>query len=244
MIYVVSKAFWLLAAPTNALILITVVTTFWALIRTSKHAAWLAFFSACGLAVGAFTPAGLWMTAPLESRFPEWHQSSQSAPNGIILLGGDAGQGIMALAELSQKFPQARLVFSGPGNVTSTLDDLLRTFAKLGGDPTRIKLETRSRNTFENAIYSIELIRPKPDERWLLITTALHMPRSIGTFRRAGFVVEAYPILFRTQGTQNAFLESGTGSTALGNLDTAAKEWIGLVVYRIMGRTDALFPAP
>jgi len=244
MIYVLSKALWLLIAPTNALILITAVSTFWAVIRTSKRAAWLAVFSACGLAVGGFTPAGLWTLSPLESRFPEWRPSSQSAPNGIILLGGDAGEGIMMLAELSQQFPQARLVFSGPGEGTSWVNNLLRKFPNFGGDLTRIKLETRSRNTFENAMYSAELIKPKPDERWLLVTTALHMPRSIGTFRRAGFKVESYPILFRTKDTPNSFFEGGAGSTALGHLDAAAKEWIGLVAYRIMGKTDALFPAP
>lgn len=244
MSYVLSKALWLLVAPANALILITAISTFWALIRASKRAAWLALFSACGLAVGAFTPVGLWAIAPLESRFPEWHQSSESAPNGVILLGGDSGQGIMVLAELSQQFPQARLVFSGPGKVTSRVNDLLRTFAKFGGDLTRIKLETRSRDTFENAMYSAKLIEPRPDERWLLITTALHMPRSIGTFRSAGFKVEAFPILFITKDRANSFFEGGAGSAALRQLDAAAKEWIGLVGYRIMGRTDALFPGP
>jgi uncharacterized SAM-binding protein YcdF (DUF218 family) len=244
MIYVLSKALWLLIAPTNALILITAVSAFWALLGPSKRAAWLAAFGTFGLAIGGFTPAGLWTLVPLESRFLEWRPSSQSAPNGIILLGGDAGDGIMVLAELGQRFPQARLVFSGPSVEASKVNDLLQKFANFGGDLTRIKLETRSRNTFENAMYSAELINPKPDERWLLVTPALHMPRSIGTFRRAGFKVEAYPILFRTKDTPNSFFESGAGSTALGHLDAAAKEWMGLVAYRIMGKTDALFPAP
>jgi uncharacterized SAM-binding protein YcdF (DUF218 family) len=243
MTYVLSKALWLLIAPTNALILTTAVSAFWALLRPSKRAAWLAVFGTFGLAIGAFTPAGLWTLGPLESRFPEWRPSSQSGPNGIILLGGDAGDGIMVLAELSQQFPQARLVFSGPG-VEAPVNDLLKKFANYGGDLMRIELETRSRTTFENAIYSAELIKPKPDERWLLVTTALHMPRSIGTFRRAGFKVEAYPILFKTKDTPNSFFESGSGSTALGHLDEAAKEWIGLVAYRITDKTDALFPAP
>lgn len=244
MIYILSKALWLLIAPTNALILITVVSAFWALLRPSKRLAWLAVFGTVGLAIGGFTPAGLWTLAPLESRFPEWRPSSQSAPNGIILLGGDAGDGIMVLAELGQRFPQACLIFSGPSVEASKVNDLLQKFANYGGDLTRIKLDTRSRNTFENAMYSAELINPKSDERWLLVTTALHMPRSIGTFRRAGFNVESYPILFRTKDSSNSFFEGGTGSTALGHLDAAAKEWIGLVAYRIMGKTDALFPAP
>ncbi len=244
MIYYISKAFWLAVAPTNALILITAAAAFWALIRRSKRAARLALVSACGLAIGGFTPVGLWATAPLENRFPEWEPGSHAAPNGMVLLGGDAGDGIMVLAELSQQYPKARLVYSGPGQAIAKINDALQKFADFGGDPTRISIETRSRTTFENAIYSAELMKPKPDERWLLITSALHMPRSVGSFRHAGFRVESFSIQFITKNNSNPSFEDDAGAKALRQLDAAAKEWIGLLAYRIMGRTDSLFPGP
>ena len=62
----------------------------------------------------------------------------------------------------------------------------------------RVTLETRSRNTAENAAFTKALVKPKPGERWLLVTSALHMPRAIGCFRRVGFPVEAYPVDWTT----------------------------------------------
>jgi uncharacterized SAM-binding protein YcdF (DUF218 family) len=64
------------------------------------------------------------------------------------------------------------------------------------------------------------------------------MPRAVGCFRAAGFEVEPYPVAFQL------FTADVTGPIALYQLDAAAKEWIGLIAYRLMGRTDALFPAP
>ena len=79
---------------------------------------------------------------------------------------------------------------------------------------------------------------------WLLVTTAMHMPRAVGCFRAAGFQVEAYPIEFTTRGRAGPFTGFASASSALIQLDRAAKEWIGLIAYRLMGKTDALFPAP
>jgi uncharacterized SAM-binding protein YcdF (DUF218 family) len=135
--------------------------------------------------------------------------------------------------DLSQEFPQARLVYSGLEG--SDVENLLATFVRLGGDPERLTVETRSRNTFENALYTKELIKPKAQERWLVIARALHMPRAIGCFRRVGFKVEAHPIVYT---------EAGTGIRALSTLDQAMREWIGLLVYRVTGKTNELFPAP
>src|SRR5262245_9715090 len=61
MFYPISKVIWLVAAPTNALILITAATTVWASLRVSKWAAWLAAISACTLVIGSFTPVGYWL---------------------------------------------------------------------------------------------------------------------------------------------------------------------------------------
>jgi uncharacterized SAM-binding protein YcdF (DUF218 family) len=99
-----------------------------------------------------------------------------------------------------------------------------------GIDPSRVLLETRSRNTYENATCSNEVIKPKRGEHWLLVTSALHMPRSIGSFRKAGFEVEPWPVYdLRLRQFQFNF---------------AVREWLGLIVYRVLGRTTELFPAP
>src|SRR6266516_341858 len=115
MFYLVSKAIWLMAAPTNALILITAAAALWAVLRLSKWAAWLAVTGACALVIGGFTPVSYWLTLPLENRFPQWKADAQSIVDGIIVLGGEEGERITILAELTRVFPQARLVYSGPG---------------------------------------------------------------------------------------------------------------------------------
>ncbi len=66
----------------------------------------------------------------------------------------------------------------------------------------------------------------------------MHIPRAVGCFRVAGFQVEPYPAEFMTR---TGFV---TGSSALIRLDRDAKGWIGLVAYRLMGKTDSLFPGP
>jgi uncharacterized SAM-binding protein YcdF (DUF218 family) len=238
MFYPISKAIWLVAAPTNALILITAAATIWAALRVSKWAAWLAVIGAWALVIGSFTPVGYWLTLPLENRFPQWEAGSQPIVDGIIMLGGEAGERITILAELTRDFPQARLVYSGPGE-NRDAEALLKKFARLGGDRELLTMEGRSRNTFENAVYSRELIKPNSTERWLLVTAALHMPRAIGCFRRVGFKVEAYPILYTTGDRTRLQTAFGRGS-----LDAAMKEWIGLIVYRLTDKTNQLFPAP
>src|ERR1700720_899024 len=87
--YHISKAIWPVIAPTNALILITAAAAIWAVLRASKWAAWLAVIGACALGVGGFTPVGVWLTRPLEHRFPPWEAGLQPSVDGIIVLGGE-----------------------------------------------------------------------------------------------------------------------------------------------------------
>jgi uncharacterized SAM-binding protein YcdF (DUF218 family) len=241
MTYYLSKVFWRLAAPTSALVLISASAALWAVPGNSECAAWLAVAAACGLVIGAFTPIGLAITVPLEHRFPFVRPDPQVPLDGIIILSGGAGDGIYAVSRLSQDHPKARLAFCG---FSASDKKLTKRLADLGVDPGRIQIEPRPRTTAEDAHYSAELLKPKPGERWLLMTTAMHMPRAVGCFRVAGFQVEPYPVEFTTGGRWRPFTGFGTGSSALVQLDRAAKEWIGLLAYRLMGKTDALFPGP
>src|SRR5262245_48298032 len=183
MIYYASKLFWLIVAPTSILVLSSAIAAFWAVLGNSKCAAWLAAGSACGLVIGAFTPIALALIAPLEYRFPFSSPNSRGPPDGIIVLAGSGNTGIDAVPALSQAYPQARVTFSG-FNPT-----VLKRFARLGGDPARVYIENRPRTTSEDALYSAAVLQPKPIEKWLLVTSASHMPRAVGCFRAAGFEV-------------------------------------------------------
>jgi uncharacterized SAM-binding protein YcdF (DUF218 family) len=241
MTYYISKVFWLLAAPTSALVLISASTGLWAVLGSSICAAWLAAAATCGLVIGAFTPIGRALAVPLEKRFPFLRPNLQVPPDGIIMLPGGAGNGIAAVSKLSQDYPKARLTFCG---FRAGEKNLLERLANLGVDRMRITIESQSRTTFEDALYSAALLKPKPNERWLLVTSAMHMPRAVGCFRAAGFQVEPYPVEFMTRGRWGPFAQFATGSSALIEFDRAAKEWVGLIAYWLMGKTDAVFPGP
>jgi uncharacterized SAM-binding protein YcdF (DUF218 family) len=161
----------------------------------------------------------------------------------------EAAERMTAIAELARRFPDARIVFSG-GSGRIIYDGIseaslaARLFESFGIAKERIALEDRSRDTDENGRFTKELVQPKPGERWLLVTSAHHMPRAVGVFRAAGFPVEAFPVDYRTRGAIDLLRPFSTLGDGLRRTDTAMREWVGLLMYRMVGRTDALFPAP
>ena len=112
----------------------------------------------------------------------------------------------------------------------------------LGVEESRLVLENRSRNTYENAVFTREMVEPQPGETWLLVTSAFHMPRSVGLFRKAGFDVTPWPADYRTAGTERIGPAQDNVADSLQNLSVATREWIGLVAYRVTGRIDSILP--
>jgi uncharacterized SAM-binding protein YcdF (DUF218 family) len=120
---------------------------------------------------------------------------------------------------------------------------MARLLEGLGVPKERTILESKSRDTYENAVFSKRLVDPKPGERWLLITSGWHMPRAMGCFRQAGFAVEAWPVDYRTSGRLELWPNSAV-TDGLRRMDFVMKEYVGLVMYYLRGRTSALFPGP
>jgi uncharacterized SAM-binding protein YcdF (DUF218 family) len=102
--------------------------------------------------------------------------------------------------------------------------------------------EDQSRNTQENVAFSRALAQPQSGESWLLITSARSMPRAVGVFRRAGWPVIGYPVDYGTSG-KTGFVLDFDMTPGVNRVEGALHEWIGLFAYRILGRTDALFPS-
>jgi uncharacterized SAM-binding protein YcdF (DUF218 family) len=202
---------------------------------------------------------------PLESRFPPW-DASHGAPNGIVVLGGgidtdpsqahgeaafsSSGGRIIAAAMLALRYPNARILYSGGNahfvgdNSAREADYALKVFEGLGIARDRLIMERRSRNTFENAEFSKALASPKPGEHWLLLTSAFHMPRSIGIFRAAGFTVEPYPTDWRLAGRADLTHFPVSSEEGFQHTNIAVREWMGLIAYRLAGKTRELFPGP
>jgi uncharacterized SAM-binding protein YcdF (DUF218 family) len=262
MFFALSKTVAFLFLPSNLLIILGLAGALLVATRWRRAGLGILVASTALLAAAGFLPIGSALIHILETRFPAWNDA-RGAPDGIVILGGaissklsraygrpvienDSGR-IVALAQLVRAYPDARIVYSG-GNAdffapgvpeTEFVRPLLEGF---GIPRERVILEGRSRNTAENAAFTKELVNPKRTERWLLVTSAVHMPRAIGCFRQAGFQVEAYPVGWRT--TQRLELMEWTLSAGLHRLDLAAYEWIGLLAYRLTGRTAAIFPSP
>ena len=212
------------------------------------------------LAVDALNLDGL-LGAELEDRF--------SAPDplppkvdGIIVLGGSVdvtrskarqtvllnqnGDRLVQFAALSRRYPEAKLVFTGGGPDARHMEESevsLRALSDLGVDLSRVMLESRSTSTYENAVLSYELVRPGADEVWLLVTSAWHMPRAVGSFRVAGWNVIAFPAGYVTAGGGIGVEWPLRPFTSLANLTSIGREWLSLLVYYRLGRTDAWVPS-
>ena len=106
---------------------------------------------------------------------------------------------------------------------------------------TECVIKSHSRNTAENARFTKRLIAPRPGDHWLLITSAMHMPRAVGAFRAAGFSVEPYPVDYQFEGWRALIRLPPFG---MERTDAAVHEWLGLFGYWITGRIPQLFPGP
>jgi uncharacterized SAM-binding protein YcdF (DUF218 family) len=263
MFFLLSKSVAFLLLPSNILIGLALAGVLLAAAGKRRLGASMALMSIILLAAIGWWPSGNFLTHTLESRFPAW-ATGRGGPDGIVILGGAinsrlsrdfdepvigaGGDRIVAMAKLARAYPNARIVYSGGdpslfGNQPPETDFVYRLLDGLGIPRDRVSLEPRSRNTAENAAFTVELVKPKPGDRWILVTSAQHMPRAVGCFRRVGFPVEAYPVGWRTDRHANLGTPMAFGE-ALARFDSAAYEWIGLVVYWMTGKTSEFLPSP
>ena len=264
MFFIISKLLGFFALPSNDMLAVGLIGLALMPTRFARRGRVLVSASILLFLAFGLLPLGKLLIAPLEERFPPW-DASRGAPDGIVVLGGaidpafvpvrpaselnEAAERVTVIAELARTYPSAKILYSGgngnlvlPGSSEAPIAGAL--LETLGVPPTRLILEDQSRTTAENATFSARLVMPKPGERWLLVTSAFHMPRSIGAFRKAGFTVEAYPVDYRTPGTADLWIPFDAVATGLRRTDTAVREWVGLLVYWLMGWSSQLFPAP
>jgi uncharacterized SAM-binding protein YcdF (DUF218 family) len=262
--FTLSKVLGFFALPTNFLISLGLLGIILLFTRVTRMASWLIVTSVVLLAIAGLSPLGNVLILPLEQRFPPW-DPSRGPPDGIVMLGGvimpqvslqrgsiafeEGAARFVATVELARRYPNARIVISG-GSSSLIYDDgpeagvAVREFEALGIPHDRISAEEQSRNTIENAVFSRLIANPQPGERWILVTSAFHMPRAIAVFRAADFPIEAYPVDYRTRGPIDAVRPFDVMSIGLRRTDTALHEWLGLLGYRLTGKTSELFPAP
>jgi uncharacterized SAM-binding protein YcdF (DUF218 family) len=199
-------------------------------------------------------PIGNSVLAHIEATYPA--EPDVENVDGIIVLGGggdvdvwrrwnlpelgEGGDRFTAALKLYRKNPKSIIVFTGgSGHLRDAFSSkksesglAQEFFIEQGIQPDRLILEVNSRNTAENAKFTINLVQPKEDKKWVLVTSAFHMPRAMLSFQTAGWRnLTAYPVDFRT-----ASFISHTGwnfERNLRNLNIVVREVVGQLVYRL-----------
>ncbi len=208
-----------------------------------------------GLIFLGVVPFSLWMFENLENRFPKV-TSFPSDAKGMILLGGSIdqmttlGRGetaynraagrLIGFVELAKKYPHLELVFTGTKLEAEAAQN---DFLVLGLDPARVRFEQDSKDTRDNAARTATLLNLQPNEKWILVTSAFHMPRSVGLFRKAGFNVIPCPMAYHTPGNYEMWFFLGL-KLSLEAWQVSSHEWLGMVMNYILGRSDELYPSP
>ena len=260
--HVLSKVVWWVLDPANLLFAALVVGM---LLLWSRWARFGKRLIAAAMGVWlllAVVPVGLVGINWLENRIPP-PAALPERVDGIVVLGGfvdqfmtesrgrpDLGSAVDRLTvflELARRYPEARLVFSGgSGNLwrqdVSEAEAVRAVVADIGAPVGgRILYEDRSRNTYENAVNTKPLVQPQPGETWLLVTSAMHMPRALGCFRAQDWAVVPVPVDYQTRREEDLSLTFAP-LTGPANLGGFLHELAGLTAYRLLGRTDTWVP--
>jgi len=260
--FVIGKLAWIVLKPSNLLALLFALGLLLRLIGRRATGRVLMGGTIAVVLLCAVLPVGAWLISPLENRFPV--PTLPARVDGIVVLGGAIEPGLsadrgsislnanaerlVAFAALARRYPEAKLVFTGgSGNLMRSDQregDWLGPFLDAAGIPReRVLIERDSRNTDDNARMTKTLVGPQPGQAWVMITSARHMPRAVGIFRKEGWAVIPYPadyVTTREVGWSFGFNIGG----GLAALDAAAYEWLGLVYYRLSGRIAEFFPRP
>ncbi len=263
MSFVLSKILWGLANPANAFTLLLLCGAFASVARGEwwrRAGRRLCFALALMLFLIAVLPVGHWLLLPLEDRFPP---VLPDHVDGIVLLGGDENPALteerqqpvveisarryVKFVELAHAYPAAKLAFVGGSNAINPSDAVTpaqiakTTLTGFGIPDERVVYEDKSRNTYENAVFATNLIKPQPGENWLLVTSANHMPRAMGCFRKAGWRVFPAPTDYRSAAHYGTRISFDLLAHA-NQISVALHEYTGLVAYRLMGRIERVWP--
>ncbi|BAU12450.1 hypothetical protein LEP3755_29790 [Leptolyngbya sp. NIES-3755] len=183
--------------------------------------------------------------------------------DAIVVLGGatesalpprpwielrEEGDRVLYAGKLYRDKKAPRLILSG-GRVdwrpssTSEAEDMAIVLEMMGVPRSAMLLESRSLNTRENAVYTQEIMQAQKIQKILLVTSAMHMPRSMLIFKKLG--IDAIPAptdyitSFADQGARSSLeatiLDTLPDADQMRRTTRALKEYIGILVYRLRG---------
>lgn len=265
--FYLSKVFWVIVQPDHFLLLVLVLGLLLWRRLSGVIMVWGSVLTMLALSV---FPVANYLLEPLEQRFPKPDLTQLEAPiAGIIVLGGgeepersavhkmpqfnSAAERLMVLPSLMLRYPNAKVIFTGGSGSLLRPEyrggDVAKQWLTEQGLGARLIVEREARNTFQNAIYSREIINElhaagelndANQGKWLLVTSAFHMPRSVGVYRKAGIDVIPYPVDYR-QFNSTVHLSLNAN---MAELNQVVREWIGLGAYYLTEKTTELIPGP
>lgn len=260
---VLTRIFWLIAQPLS---LIAICLLLALLLSFRAGRGWSRFFLMLGgllLFVTAFTTFGYAIITPLEDRFVR--PAEPARIDGIVVLGGAmdgevntvrggwelnrSGDRYVETVRLALAHPEAKvLVAAGPAALAMDQERealaAQRMLISFGVAPERIILDENSRNTEENAQFAKELAGVVDGQTWLLVTSAFHMPRSVGLFRMVEFPVVPWPADYLASGAEGWRIKPDQAPENLAVASIALREWVGLMGYKLTGKIEDWFPGP
>ncbi|HCD06255.1 MULTISPECIES: YdcF family protein [unclassified Methylophaga] len=260
--FVISKLAWAVLSPVMLLNILLVFGTL-LLILGYRRIALRFLFPAMLFSLSLMLlPVGDWLIYPLEARISQPLQLPDDI-DGIIVLGGgedikstiswqqpqvgQASDRYFGAAYLAARYPGSPVIFTGghnllffdAGTTPAQLSHQLLTM--VGIDEKRLIIESQSRNTYEN-FQMLKTVLPQRHGQYLLVTSAYHMPRSIGIAKKQGINVLPYPVDYRSQTGDSRRLDFAVFDQ-LEKLEPAWREWVGLTAYFVAGKTSQWFPA-
>ncbi|OIN86971.1 MAG: hypothetical protein AUJ12_03520 [Alphaproteobacteria bacterium CG1_02_46_17] len=252
MFFPLSKILWMIFQPLTFVLLMVMAGVVLIKFRIGRFM----LLSGCFLfIIFGFLPIGHNILCYLENTYPA-NPTLPEDVDGIIVLGGaidtvltfshaqvqlnENAERITEMVRLSRFYPKAKIVFAGgDGSLSrslSTESTIMNTLLKnIGFNTGRIIYEDQSRNTYENYLYSVRLVHPQAGEKWVLVTSAFHLPRASAIFMSNGWSVIPYPAGFITDGKYRIM----PNLDVLGNyykLQVAAKEIVGIIAYTLTER--------
>ena len=259
MSFYVAKFFWIILNPLNILIILNFFCILCFFYNLKKIKIVLIFMLLFFFILSCILPTGKFLLYLLEKNYHEFSEiSNLEKIDGILILGGstnpllssqynqiifqDSVERLFESQRIIKKFPDAKVIYSGGSgrvfnNNYKETDDAKEFFIINDININRIIFEDSSRNTYENIIYSHNLAQTISNEKWLLITSAFHLKRSIYVAKKIGWKLTPYPTDFKVS-KKFIFNFSIDFFSNLSSFHLASHEWIGIYYYYFTNKLD------
>ena len=255
-----STLLWNVIAPTNFLVWLILCFLVACILPFQGLRKLLALIIFLFILIAAILPTGTNLLTYLENQYA-CYDTFPKKVDGILVLGGstkgdiaktreqivlnDNAERIHYMVKAHRLFPDAKVTFAGGGKLGAEKElnesNMVRQYlSDIGVSSNRFVYEEKSKNTYENFKYAKEVVDPEPDEVWLLITSAGHMPRAMRVARKFEWDMTPYPVDYETKGTYSVF-DGLNVSKNLWDFHFAVREMLSIISYYVSGKMSRNF---